>query len=262
MTEDELKVAFRKLRPTGKKRPSRFTWDAHCYSLHKHVRRDNIDEFLNWSTINATMFAGDVPFIQAEFSEILYSFWREFIEEPGIGNPPRLPYYTATSGNLVHQAYHLLTWTQVTGLDISELDTVVEFGGGYGALALVAHRLGFRGKYTIIDLPEFSLLQQYYLSSVLPKHTFERFEWVDSAPDCDLLIGCYSLSEVPIGVRIEPLTGHFGSCLIAYQDRHNDVNNLAWFQDYADRYPERRWHFIDKDFHPGHHYLIGEKRNV
>ncbi|KAJ1474744.1 hypothetical protein T484DRAFT_1831154, partial [Baffinella frigidus] len=99
-----------------------------------------------------------------------------------------------TSTNLVHQAYHtfvfqqatsLLPWEAAGGLVVEFGGTygclcnlmhtggmcdaasglVVEFGGGYGCLCNLMHTGGFEGQYLLYDLPVFSLIQTYYLSS-------------------------------------------------------------------------------------------------
>lgn len=48
-------------------------------------------------------------------------------------------------------------------------DMVFEIGGGYGGLALMAHRAGI-GRYTIFDLPWVNALQGYFLILALPEN--------------------------------------------------------------------------------------------
>lgn len=143
MTEAELKAAFAALPSIEGVRPPRHTWRRHCWELRRHVERDGMARFLAWSTMAATMFPGDVPYVRAEYDRLDEAGWLGSLDEPGLGDPPRLPYDPSTSGNLVHQAYHLLAWTKATGLDMADMNTILEFGGGYGALALMAWRLGF-----------------------------------------------------------------------------------------------------------------------
>lgn len=45
---------------------------------------------------------------------------------------------------------------------------LLEIGGGYGCLAMLAHRAGFR-RYTIVDLPWVNALQGYFLLCSLPE---------------------------------------------------------------------------------------------
>ena len=69
-----------------------------------------------------------------------------------------------SSNNLLHHAYNLLQLDLHTPLH--KLPTILEFGGGYGSTARLAFRLGFQGTYLIFDLPEFSALQRFYLSTL------------------------------------------------------------------------------------------------
>ena len=257
MTEDELKAAFASLYRWEGSRPPDYTWARHRWELRRHVERDGMSRFLAWSTVAATMFTGDVPFVQEEHAGLAEAGWLGLLDEPGLGDPPRLPYDPSTSGNLVHQAYHLLTWTRATGLDIANLRTILEFGGGYGGLAVIAWRLGFRGRYYLWDFPELALIQKYYLSNVLPPGAIDHFEWDAAGAGADLLIGCYSVSEADEATRRAVLGRDFGSCLIAYQDRYDDIDNNDWFEKYVVHRPDVDWRFIYKDFQPGHHYLIG-----
>jgi hypothetical protein len=52
--------------------------------------------------------------------------------------------------------------------------SVAEIGGGYGCLALLAHRAGLRD-YTVYDLPWVSALQGYFLIRTLPPGTVRLF---------------------------------------------------------------------------------------
>lgn len=45
-------------------------------------------------------------------------------------------------------------------------DAILEIGGGFGAVALLAHRAGFRS-YTVIDLPHVNAIQTCYLGAAL-----------------------------------------------------------------------------------------------
>jgi hypothetical protein len=71
-----------------------------------------------------------------------------------------------SSGTLIHHAYHLHRFETVTGRFLLELQEIIEFGGGYGSMARLLARLGYRGRYHIHDLPEFAALQRFYLRMV------------------------------------------------------------------------------------------------
>jgi len=267
MNTIELKQRFAALPPDTPNVPLRHTWERHRWEIRRHVARTNdASSFLKWATIHATMFVGDVYYVHSELDIILTwdhrDLWKEVIAETVFGAAPRLDYHSSTSGNMVHQAYHIGVWELTTGLRVRNLSNIVEFGGGYGAMAEIASRLGAKGKYTLIDFPEFSLLQKYYLSNVMLDDDL-KVEYADldnNGSDGSLLIACYSLGEVPIHVREKVLSANYNSYLIAYPDGYNSVDNNKYFRNFAEKNDHIEWTFIDKPFMPGHHYLMGKSK--
>ncbi len=172
-------------------------WGRCQTALLNHLRTEDPDNFLTWPEISGTMFVADAPYTRLELFALETSEdwlqWREVIQESDTGKPLRLPYADYTSGNLVHQAYHLKRWQDATGLKVSLLKTIIEIGGGYGAMAVIAQRMGFTGRYVIIDLPVLSMLQRFYLSQV--GYTAE-WALTGDGLTADLLIGLWSLSEM------------------------------------------------------------------
>lgn len=100
--------------------------------------------------------------------------------------------------NLLHQRYHFMRWQRSNpALDLTKLHSIQQIGGGYGATAIVAARLGFRGQYHIHDFCEFEYLQDRHLASRdLPFKVRHR---ILKRPA--LLISCPGLSEIPIVER-------------------------------------------------------------
>lgn len=183
-------------------------WGNRQIELVEHLLAEDVSQFLTWPEIVGTMFVGEGQIVDHEFDALQASedwpHWRGILHEPGIGSPVRLPYADYTSGNLVHQAYHLWRWQSATGRRVRDLSSIVEIGAGYGALALLVRRLGFTGRYTIIDLPVFSLLQQYYLAQC-----GLEAEWRPNGDGLkvDLLVGLWSLSEMSPTDQFDALHG-------------------------------------------------------
>lgn len=184
MNSKQLKRAFRSLPPLE---AGGDYWEEKRRELQVAVRDQEPDGFLNWPLIRATMFVGEAPQYGSEFPFLQQKgyWWSNYLVEMG----------RAENSNLVHQGYHLAKWEEQKGERVSRLTSVVEIGGGYGAMARVFYAAGFSGKYTIYDCPEFSLLQQYYLSQMgCPVH------YAHKPPrekiHCDLLVACCSLSEM------------------------------------------------------------------
>lgn len=260
MNVDELRAAFKGLRVKFDQPPESYTWDRHRYELARHVENDDPVHFLRWSTVEATMFVGSAKYIEIEIELLKKSSdaqrWQNAIEEPWFGDATPFPPYPRSSGNLIHQAYHLKQWESITGIRIDTLDSIFEFGGGYGAMALIARRLGFKGDYLIMDLPEVSLLQRYYLSNIGMNDI--RLTTEIPKEKVDLFIGCFSLSEVSKNTRISLLNSMPSkSYLITYQDRFQNIDNHDFFSEYMNWRQDLAWQRWHIEHLPGRYYLIG-----
>lgn len=197
------------------------SWSRNQTALRQHLDRDNIRNFLSWSTVQATMYVGNAPYIPAEL-EALSPELRRAAEWDGLG-PSLLGIYDT---NLIHQAYHLKQWLDRHNLDRQKV--IVEFGAGYGAMCLILHRLGFTGRYHIVDLPEVIRLQRFYLWETLGN--LDGIYWGLPGEACDLFIACHSLGEVDPEAR-EGLLSQVETrdFLFASSYEFEGVDNQAWF---------------------------------
>jgi len=234
MTSDELRAAMRALpEPATNLKPPH--WEYWKWELWKRVTSgENPNRFMDWPPIYHCMLVAHWPnAIEYEFKALPDDkLWGKAIE--GVVPNSQKDWYKGDhtySMNLTHQAYHLHRFQETTGKQIADMEIIVEIGGGYGAMALVARRLGFKGKYIIYDLPEFSLLQQWYLSQV----GIEGVDFVTELPKksilVDLLIGVYSLSEMPIELRNNIISKWVPyNYLFLYSQNWVDYDNKEYFQ--------------------------------
>ena len=180
-----------------------------------------------------------------------------------------------TSGTLIHHAYHLHRFETATGRSIADSAEIVEFGGGYGSMARLVARLGFRGRYHIYDLLEFSALQMFYLRSVRAEireseladalsrvTSSERPERASPSGGEEeaVFLATWSFSETPLGLREvwRPALDRFRTFLIGFQDRFEDIDNRTWFEDFAASRRDVRWSFQPATHRgPGVQYLFG-----
>lgn len=230
-------------------------WSDNQHALRQHLKHDKLSDFLRWSTIEKTMFVGDVGFIHKEYDYLCtaykYNHLVRLIKETSVGNPKTL--YGWTSGNLIHQLYHLQQWLDRSKQDISQLSTIFEIGAGYGAMALVCKRLGFKGQYYIEDLPELKQVQGYYLHNTIG---LDNIIW--RVPEkCDLLIACHSLGEMAVSEREALLAGVVADgYLFASAYEFGNIDNQAWFTQFAGRV-ERQWGFYLHTYQENAFYLVG-----
>jgi len=209
-------------------------WEFWRWQLWRLAQIDVPDNFTKWPCIYHTMLTEHwTQAILYEFSVV-----RDFLPVLSI------EFSKAEYNNLIHQAYHIYQWQQVTGKQIKDLSTIVEFGGGYGAMALLCHRLGFKGRYVIYDLPEFSLLQQWYLSQF---HPLANVEWNPKKylKNIDLFIALYSSSEVKPESRYIPSSAK--SYLFLYSGQWEEYDNVSYFQVFQPSVSEKvkNWQHIE-----------------
>lgn len=246
-------------------------WASKQARLTQLVLGNDPRAFLTWPVIDETMF----PAPYARFARIelralqksdRWNIWQRAIREQTPGLPFPCLFYPLSSSNAIHHAYHFYRLETETGVRIQDFGTIVEFGGGYGSLCRIAHRLGFRGKYVIFDLPEQCALQRYYLSSVgiSGVSTISTAEELQAAIRSEtasprLFVATWSLSEAPLSVRKEianAITG-FDAFLLAYQHQFLEVNNSTFFAEWQSWFPSVRWTVSNISHLPRNSYLFG-----
>lgn len=264
--------------------PSEAAWLQNMNRLRELVLGGDLAEFLRWDVIQATMFVHIRTFVIREFAHLRRSSnwhlrWKPAIRENGIGHPPAFPLYPASSGNLIHHAYHAIQFEERTGLKLNEMDYVLEFGGGYGSMCRLFHQLGFRGRYAILDLPLFSELQKYYLRSmgleVLDASAFAHSrtgvwcgsdvrELEPSLQPADLtpntmFVATWSLSETPLHVRstVIKYAQRLSTFLIAYQEKFGEVDNIQYFAELRRTKSQIAWSDWSIEHIPRNRYLMG-----
>lgn len=188
MNADEFRRAMLYLpEPPGDSLPP--YWEYWRHDLWQRGRSQSVESFMAWPCIFHTMLVNHFPIGDqlAYLQQDDWKKWSKVVADPGSESNQR---------NLINQAYHLALWERTTGQRVDDLSNIHEFGGGYGAMALVANRAGFTGKYFITDLPEFELLQRWWLD----QQGIEA-SWTDLPGSADLFIALYSLSETPNNVK-------------------------------------------------------------
>ncbi len=269
--------------------PSEKEWAANRRQLKRLVEIADPRGFLRWEVIRRTMCVDCAAYLGPELSLLMKSDawetrWRQALVEVATGHP--LPHwrYPRTSGNPIHHAYHLARCEEAPGTLPESSDIVLEFGGGYGSMCRVLHNLGFKGRYIIFDLPEFSALQRYFLESIgIRAGGAELFDSTDVGAVCisdmaelarllmrypdgrRLFVATWSISETPQSFRqqVLPLVADFSAFLIAYQAKFNEVDNVAFFEGWRSGVPGVSW-WDWKIEHIDRHnrYLMGRTRGA
>lgn len=252
-------------------------WQNSVDNLRHHILNDDPRKFLQWKEVSSTMVFSGSEHELSSLKKDNWPYWKEIIEDNYFGMPPLFKYCWGSSGNYIHLAYHFQKLLAEFNLKIDKLKTIIEFGGGYGAMALLSYRQGFKGRYLIFDLPEFLALQKYYLSSanetkLLPSNNsnisfFSKQEDLTNSlkdtPGIDLFIAMWSISESPLKLREELLENIFNLqeikyVLIGFQKQFSDIDNYAYFKNFTNKYNNFSWKIEAISHLKNNYYLIGK----
>lgn len=262
--------------------PAQKAWNDNMHTLRHMVENHDPRGFLSWDVVAGTMFVKYAKYSRTEYSHLRglanWPRWKDALREDDSGCPARCPFDTSTSCNLVHHAYHVAQFENFSGETPSDFDYVLEFGGGYGSMCRLLFKLGFKGRYLIVDLPAFSALQEYFLKSVgirvLTKDEFIRGESgvlcvsdIDNIGDLiggrkSLFLATWSISESPLFVREKILgkySNAFDAYLVAFQPRFEDVDNAVYFENLRASRTEYSWVTKEMAHLPRQKYLFGKK---
>lgn len=218
-------------------------WDFWRHDLWTRAQADPPESFLTWPCVRHTMLVEHFDIgPQVDYLQLDWSRWESVCLLPDVGEPQDRYAGTFLSRNLLNQAYHLKLWEDTTGRRVEDLASIYEFGGGYGALALLVHRLGFRGRYQICDLPEFALLQKWWLSTMLATDDALAVEHVDGPAEAELFIALYSLSETDADFRRRFMQHEWaGSYLLLYSGQWAEHDNQAWAREFVEFHGDLTW---------------------
>ena len=260
------------------------TWRGFSLRLRNYIRCFDPRRFLRWHVIRQTMFMArawpeciDALKADSEWGNI----WQPVIKEDSFGDPIPDPTLPESSGNRIVHAYHLLQLKKSTDISFKDLDTIVEFGGGYGNMCRLLRRLGFKGTYILYDLPEFISLQKFYLNGVgegainakdLKEAMSKQNVLVSSREELEkvlgsakkqnsLFIATWSLSESPVAVReqVMPLVSDCTYYLFGYQPDFDEVNNVEYFRELSRQNEAIGWTEKFEKIWNGY-YLFGKKK--
>lgn len=136
------------------------------------------------------------------------------LQEDLVGDPTLVSYKYLASTMTIGHLSHFARFADWTGCDPTTIETIVDWGGGYGSMARMFNRLTSKPyTYIIVDTPLLTCVQWLYLSTILGA---ERLHILRNADDvikkgkinlvplcllegldirCDLFISTWALSE-------------------------------------------------------------------
>lgn len=227
-------------------------WVRGVQEIRQAILSKDPKNFLQWDVIRICMFVGNALFILRDYIYLRKNNWNKWkkaiIEKNYVYTEPYL-LYPKSSGNLVHQAYHLAKFESISGKNINDHDFIFEYGGGYGGMCLLIHNLGFKGKYIIYDFSVLLALQNFYLkmngleSNIFCIDNLNKVKKMIPKKGKKLFIATWSLSESPLEIRkkLYPILKLMDSHLIGYQDYFGNIDNHKYFQDYQAKLSKFKW---------------------
>lgn len=251
--------------------PSLNQWEDICIDIIKNIKKYGTDNFLQWPCIQHSMGDENSTFLFDEYRWLKRTEWWKFnnqkIKYPSVGNPrPFLLNFNLT-GATVHHSYCLSRLHEKTNINLSTLDYIIEFGGGYGNMCKIIHDIGFKGKYYIFDFEIMNELQNFFLRSqgienvILVNSDLQWRDLLNSLPNehKGLFIATWSLSESPMSARetTSQFFKKFSYFLIGYQEIFGEIDNSVYFNELVALSPDKKWHTMDMPKLNKHHLLLG-----
>lgn len=232
-------------------------WIRNRVELRKIIQDHDPTRFLEWDLIKFTMCIQfpariiDTALRKLKKNKNFASYWKKALKETEVGMPLRHIKYPLSSGQTIYQAYHFSVFEKHAKIKVSDLGHIIEFGGGYGNGLRVASNLGFKGSYSIYDLPEFSLLQKFYTSCWYPSSNDNQISTTNFG-SCDkfiidteklirnknsksLFLATWSFTEAPADIRkkFDGIINEVDYILIGFLHTFKEVNNKLYLEKLA-----------------------------
>lgn len=146
-------------------------------------------------------------------------------------------------------AHHIMKWEQHTKKELVDYDHIIEIGAGLGDMPRFCYDIGFKGDYTILDLPATCKIQQAYLKNQYPVRWVNNVEEIIKQPNT-LVIATWSLSEIPYKLRHEIcLWLQEVDWLVTFQSEVMGLYNVGWFPRFFSSLTRTEVQFENIPFH-------------
>ena len=153
-------------------------WKAKSRALREYLLGDPVEDFLFHPVIKTSMVR-KLQLTNPELEYILYHAHADTrkallgFKETYVGGLSKSVHDINCSGNSLAAMYYLARAMDFYG---GKINTIVEFGGGFGSLAALAKLTMPSITYVIIDLPEVCAIQSLYLKKIMPEMVKVHYE--------------------------------------------------------------------------------------
>jgi hypothetical protein len=144
-------------------------WKEHLEEIKKiyynnldYLLSDNLVRYAIYLTVSGSYSEIEIPYLEKFYpNDILI----RFLKEQPIYSPTIIDEKYCTSESRVHHLSHLTVLSNKLGFNYLNLNTIVEFGGGYGGMTDLIQKLSPGATQIVIDFPTMFLVQVGYLIS-------------------------------------------------------------------------------------------------
>lgn len=227
-------------------------WERMLVQIREEFE-EHSESFLSQKMISRTMHPRD-ELLAKRYYDSLETI-HEDLRDPEFGKP-KISYKGYSLSTLQSLYYHSINgdrWSHV-----------VEIGGGYGNLYRVFRKMGYEGRYTIVDFPQIHSIQRAFIQNTVDNQdvefrTLQDFDVSEHA----LLTASFSINEMPMKDRevIEARYREFERIFIVHNRSFDGIDNLSYFKKLRQRLRDS---FQTKSYkcpiHPSGHILIGDKK--
>lgn len=203
----------------------RFTWEFKQRAFAQHIIQGdgNLDEFLGWSSSAESLHTGFTEAAKRELELVPRKMW-QYGTDPDIGTPSKSP--VGMSGTYIRQLF--------VANKIGHANSIFEFGGGYGALAVVLNRwYAYTPRHYVYDFPVMHLLRDWYLSK-LGIGTASITKPIEL--DVEVFVSVCALDEAPLELRetiLDLVTAE--RYVFVFTNSFDGYENFEFFNEWASR---------------------------
>jgi hypothetical protein len=208
----------------------RFTWDYKQRMFAARIIKDGgLDNFLKWPESIESLHSGWTNETAQIERTLVPEAMLNIGADPEIGNPVDKKSPEGSSGTYIRQLY-VASIIMSNIMPIDDIERLIEFGGGYGALAVVLNRIGFSGEHHVYDLPVLHMIRDWYLEQLdIDTHSVSDNEF----DVYDLFVSVCSLDEIRPFKRELVLLNKFSyNYLFLFHRNWDGVDNMKWFADW------------------------------
>lgn len=254
-------------------------WDEYRVQIFEQFQKNPMN-FLRQPTISRTVHPNEQELACSYLEEMRHNhFARQNIlsriHDRPIGNPFLCDFFPLISPITAQHAYYLFLIHKELGIFIpdSDLNIILEIGGGYGNFCRLIYDLGYAKKHIIVDLPEMHIIQKHFLQYSIPRILQSGLiNFCEIKPNAEeltprdkgksLLIATFSLNEMPLKTReiLETDFDKYKYFFFAYNKSFASVDNLRYFEDLKMRWSEKIDFITLKDQYRSAWFLIGTRK--